>query len=618
MKILQNKEQKNGVDLTAITAGNKSKSPYVFLKQPVFLDVECYPNYFLICFLCNGRRKYFEIKDNDYLCTNQIKEIQDILSSYTTVGFNSNEYDMPMIRVALTVSNTTTLKELSNILINKPKRIFAWKILKNAGVPYSSIKQHIDIIKVLPSIHTSLKTFAARIGFKKLQDLPYNPDESLTIEQMVEVRDYCFNDVEVTEALTNKIYKELEIRYIFSKEHDIDLMSQSDASIAQKIFDKKYGIPYKEEGYTYGAKFIKYNPPQYLNFTNNVLIDLFEQIKINEYKIDYDGKIINIPYKIKLGDTNYKVGIGGIHSQEKRIHFDSCNKILVEIDVVSYYPNIMINNRYIPTNHPKNFIQDYEWFYNERLEAKSIGDKTKNETCKIILNGTFGKLGSNKSSLYSPNLLLNVTLTGQLSLLMLIEQLEANGISVVSANTDGILINTSDINEFALNKIVRNWEERCNFKTTYTRFKDVYKRSVNDYIGITKEGDIKTKGFMQYSSLRSNSIEKICRSAVINYLQKNIMIEDTIYSMSDDIRNFLIFKKSTDGAYYQGQRLGKTVRWYYSTQGDVILKGNGNKVQESTGAMPLMEIPENLKCDDIDFDRYIARANKVLKDIGVC
>jgi hypothetical protein len=122
---------------------------------------------------------------------------------------------------------------------------------------------------------------------------------------------------------------------------------------------------------------------------------------------------------------------------------------------------------------------------------------------------------------------------------------------------------------------------------------------------------------MQYSSLRSNSIEKICRSAVINYLQKNVMIEDTIYSMGDDIRNFLIFKKSTDGAYYQGQRLGKTVRWYYSTQGDVILKGNGNKVQESTGAMPLMEIPENLKCDDIDFDRYIARANKVLQDIGV-
>ena len=206
MKILQNREQTNAVDISVITASNNNEPSHAFLKQPVYLDVECYPNYFLICFLCNGRRKYFEIKGNDYLRTDQIKEIQDILSSYTTVGFNSNEYDMPMIRVALTGSNTTTLKELSNILIGKPKRTFAWKILKNAGVPYCNIKQHIDIIKVLPSIHTSLKTFAARIGFKKLQDLPYNPDESLTIEQMVEVRDYCFNDAQVTEALTNKIY----------------------------------------------------------------------------------------------------------------------------------------------------------------------------------------------------------------------------------------------------------------------------------------------------------------------------------------------------------------------------------------------------------------------------
>ncbi len=602
------REAINTVDNSAIT---------ISLKKAVYLDVECYPNYFAICFLCNNKRKYYETRGDDRFSKEQIEELKIILSEYVTIGFNSNEYDIPMIRIALMGKSTKALKHASDVLINKAKGQFSWKILKEANVPQCQMKQHIDIYNVLPGVSVPLKTYAARIGFKKLQDLPYEPDKILTQEQMDEVRDYCFNDIEITEALTYKMEKELEIRYLFSNEYNVDLMSKSDASIAEKIFNTKYGIPYKEDGYVYNQRYLKYESPEYLQFSNPVLIDLFKQIKLNNYELSDDAEIINIPYKIKLGDTNYKVGIGGIHSQEKRIHFDSCNKILVEIDVVSYYPNIMINNRYIPTNHPKNFIQDYEWFYNERLEAKSIGNKTKNETCKIILNGTFGKLGSNKSSLYSPNLLLNVTLTGQLSLLMLIEQLEANGISVVSANTDGILINTSDINEFALNKIVRNWEERCNFKTTCTRFRDVYKRSVNDYIGITKEGDIKTKGFMQYSSLRSNSIEKICRSAVINYLQKNIMIEDTIYSMGDDIRNFLIFKKSTDGAYYQGQRLGKTVRWYYSTQGDVILKGNGNKVQESTGAIPLMEIPENLKCDDIDFDRYIARANKVLQDIGV-
>lgn len=60
-------------------------------------------------------------------------------------------------------------------------------------------------------------------------------------------------------------------------------------------------------------------------------------------------------------------------------------------------------------------------------------------TFKIVLNGTFGKLGSKYSFLYSPNLMIQVTITGQLALLMLIEALEAAGISVVSANTDGIV-----------------------------------------------------------------------------------------------------------------------------------------------------------------------------------
>ena len=413
--------------MKAILSANDSFS--VFLENPAYLDVEFYPNYFLICFIYKGMRKYFEIRDNDYFRNDQVKEIKDILSNCTTVGFNSNNYDMPMIRVAIAGADTSTLKKASNKIINKPKEIFVWEILESAGVPCCYVKQHIDIINVIPGIRFSLKTYAARIGFKKLQDLPYNPDESLTIEQMVEVRDYCFNDVEVTEALTNKIYKELEIRYMFSKEHDVDLMSQFDPSIAEKIFNKKYGIPYKREGYTYDKEFIKYKAPEYLRFSCDVLIDLFLKIKNNEYKLKDDGKIINIPYKVKIANTTYTIGIGGSHSKEKNIHFDSKDKILVDIDVVSYYPNIMMNNNYIPINYPSAFIKDYRSFYEERLNAKLVGDKIKNQTCKIILNGTFGKLGSKFSSLYSPDLLLNVTLTGQLSLLMLIEQLEVNGIS---------------------------------------------------------------------------------------------------------------------------------------------------------------------------------------------
>lgn len=121
---------------------------------------------------------------------------------------------------------------------------------------------------------------------------------------------------------------------------------------------------------------------------------------------------------------------------------------------------------------------------------------------------------------------------------------------------------------------------------------------------------------LQYSSLRSNSIDIASRDAVVKYLKDNTPIEETIESMTGDIRNFLIFKKSKDGAYYKGQSLGKTARWYYAKDGDVILKGNGNKVQESQGAVPLMEIPEELNIDNIDLGKYVERSYKLLHSLG--
>ena len=586
------------------------------LNGSVYLDSECYPNYYSIGFLCNGKRKYYEIHGSGSFTKEQIEEIKQIMSGYVTIGFNSKEYDIPLLRVALTGVNTAMLKKASNNLINKPKGVFAWQLLKEAKIPQCTIKLHIDLFNVAPSVNTSLKTYAARMGFKKLQDLPYDADMFLNDQQIDEIKEYCFNDIEVTEALTYRLEKELELRYLLSKEHQMDLMSKSDASIAETIFNKKYNIPYRNKFYVYDKPYIQYEAPEYIKFISPELISLFEKIKANHYKLDEDGKLINISYKIRIGKTLYKIGVGGIHSQEKEVHFGSSDHILAEIDVVSYYPNIMINNRYIPDNYPEIFIADYKKFYDERMVAKNTGDNIKSNNCKIILNGTFGKLGSNHSSLYAPNLLLNVTITGQLTLLMLIEQLEGNGISVVSANTDGIVVNTPETQEFVFKEIVNSWEAQCNFQTSFLAFKDMYKRSVNNYLAITLDGKVKCKGNLQYSSLRCNSVDTACRSAIINFLKDNIPIEETINTMSTDVRNFLLFGSSTDGTYFNDKKLGKTVRWYYSKDGSDIFKGNGNKLNDSSGANPMMQIPETLKCDDIDLSRYIERCYGLLKSYG--
>src|SRR3546814_14028970 len=56
------------------------------------------------------------------------------------------------------------------------------------------------------------------------------------------------------------------------------------------------------------------------------------------------------------------------------------------------------------------------------------GNKPVADSLKIVINGSFGKFGSKYSILYAPNFLTQTTLTGQLSILLLIEMLEMAGI----------------------------------------------------------------------------------------------------------------------------------------------------------------------------------------------
>ena len=79
--------------------------------------------------------------------------------------------------------------------------------------------------------------------------------------------------------------------------------------------------------------------------------------------------------------------------------------------------------------------------------------ETAMNALKVTVNGSFGKFGSPYSVLYSPDLLVQVTVTGQLSLLMLIQWMESQGISVVSANTDGVVVKCPKSKEELMVKI---------------------------------------------------------------------------------------------------------------------------------------------------------------------
>jgi hypothetical protein len=262
------------------------------------------------------------------------------------------------------------------------------------------------------------------------------------------------------------------------------------------------------------------------------------------------------------------------------------------------------------------FTQVYERIVKRRLEAKRKKDAVTADALKITINGSFGKFGSKWSKLYSPNLMIQTTVTGQLCLLMLIEQIEGMGIQVVSANTDGIVIRCPVGWYDNLLKTIKEWEAATGFETEETRYRAIYSRDVNNYIAVKADG-VKTKGAYATGGLMKNPTNEICSLAVVRMLTDFIPVEQTIRECLD-IRKFVTIRQVKGGAVDQnGDYLGKAVRWYYATgvEGPLTYKSNGYTVARSEGARPLMDLPEHFP-SDVDYDWYIREANSILVDIG--
>lgn len=255
------------------------------------------------------------------------------------------------------------------------------------------------------------------------------------------------------------------------------------------------------------------------------------------------------------------------------------------------------------------------------LEEELAREKVANEGGKIQINGSFGKFGEKHSILYAPDLLLQVTLTGQLSLLMLIEAIEEAGIPVVSANTDGIVIKCPKARKDELNAIIERWEERCGYKTEETLYRALYSRDVNSYVAVyanpkDPSEPVKTKGDYAKADLMRNAPRQICLDAVIEYLVNGTPMMDTIRACRD-ITKFTLIRTVKGGAVKNGMYLGKAVRWVYAKgeQGGIHYLNNGNLVPQTIGAVPMMELPDEFP-EYLDYDWYYKEALEMLRDCG--
>jgi hypothetical protein len=258
----------------------------------------------------------------------------------------------------------------------------------------------------------------------------------------------------------------------------------------------------------------------------------------------------------------------------------------------------------------------------ERLSAKRAKDIIVAECLKIVVNGTFGKLGSPWSIVYAPNLMIQVTITGQLSILMLVERFELAGIRVTSVNTDGIVVYCKRSMEPTFNHIVETWRKETGFTTEETRYKATYSKDINNYIAVyeeAKKGSIfKLKGQYGPTAPKKNAMNEICIDAIKAFIEFGTAPATTIYGCKD-IRRFTSMRNVNGGAVHvQTQKyLGKLIRWYYATgeQSEIIYAKTGNKVTRTSGAVPLMDLPQEFP-DNVDYEWYVTETYSMLSDMG--
>lgn len=615
----------------------------------IVFDVESYRDVFLVGMkrLSDGKIVILEESERSSIDRDYLRKI---LLNNTMIGFNSMTYDAAVIWYFLSGKGYADVKEATNRIILGNLKYWEVEDVLSIKIPWDFKNNHIDLIEPQPNPFASLKILHGRMHGPNLQDLPYHPEDQLDFEQIDRLREYLHNDLAATERLWYAMKEGMDLRRQTGESIGQNLMSKSDTQMGLAIIKKRAEDITKKKiersGLKAGQSF-QYKAPPYIKFKDPKLQEMLRQIQEHRFIVGTNGKV-DLPKffeePITIGQTTYTMGIGGLHSTEANRGIRSTETdVLIDVDVASYYPAIILTLGLYPDAVGPDFLKVYQGIRADRLAAKKAKNKQVDKALKIALNGAFGSLGSRFSFVYAPHLMIAVTVTGQLALLMLIEQGESMGIPAVSGNTDGVVFkcprskfsgldgDRPKPSDFA--DLITGWEQMTGFDLEANEYEALYSQSVNSYFAIKANGGHKRKGPFSNpwsedpndadarAALMKNPQMTICSDAALARIKHGTPLRNTI-SACRDMRQFVTVIKASKGATWRDQYLGKVVRYYWAKGGSDIIEsvpnattGNFKKIAKTEGASECMRLPEAIPAD-LDIDRYVEEAEMILKEMG--
>lgn len=302
---------------------------------------------------------------------------------------------------------------------------------------------------------------------------------------------------------------EIRLRYNITRSYGLNVLSASRSNISDAFIEKFYsemsGLhPSQWKGKKTERKAMAFKKVifDFINFKTEPLQKLLREMKeVIVFSIGKDA----FSREVSINNVIYTIATGGLHSKDipgalysnwptddasstGEQSQKSLNRFkYVHWDISSFYPSIMVQYGVAPAHlDQKVFVKLIKWIRDTRVTAKHTkGDidgvpaNILAAVLKIVINAIYGKLGFEHGDLCDRLAVLKVTINGQLMIMMLCEELELNGIEVISANTDGIVVKLYENKVDTFNTIANNWKQLTGLDADSEEYKCYINRDID-------------------------------------------------------------------------------------------------------------------------------------------
>lgn len=607
-------------------------------------DIEIFPNCFSLT-IKNTETKEFQFFELSNRKNNLVDLVPLFLDKrYIFCGYNNIHYDNPIVNFIIEYKETlkkSTRLDIEYNLFQLSQTIIKGDLEKWKRWKYANNFETLDLLTMLFSqkLRVGLKEMQVTMKYSNVQEYDGDFEAPIPEEDIPKMIQYNINDVNSTEELLYRCENDIKLRLNIEEEYGIKALNKDGVNLGMEILKTKY----LEKTHKTWNDIKDLRSPcdkialneiilPFIKFDNPILKDLLNEMK--QQVVSPDRKGYNKHFL--MDNLEYSVGVGGIHSVNKpSIFIAKEDEVISDVDVASLYPSLIIEYGFYPPHLGKEFLEVYKGIKDERIEAKHNGNKLKNLTLKLSINGLSGNLQSEFSWCYSPKTVMRIRINGQLLLLMLAEKLISIDCQIIQANTDGLFVLRKKKDEQKFKDVCKWWENLTRLELEEDRFERFYQFAINDYLGVIegyKDSKnpklLKKKGlFIDSVTLGKGMQPMIIPKAINANLADNIPVEETIRNCKD-INEFITYQKVDKkfAVQYMNKFITHINRYYVSTNGGYLYKCEveGNKIVKFANMLTasgvtlcnditaIKEFPKN-----INYKYYIKEANKILAKLKI-